>query len=71
LLTTTHYNNGYFENVNIVDGSFKKIDLLSLPYSFRETDILYSIDDWIAPYPARRMILLEKNTIKALFKSDT
>ena len=63
LLTTTHYNNADFKNTDIKDGNFRLLDLFSAPFDF-DKDVLYQIDDWIAGYKPRGMILLSREQIK-------
>jgi hypothetical protein len=56
LLTTTYENKQLFKNKDIVTGHFRMIDLFSEPYHFPK-DILFKIDDWIAPENPRFMCL--------------
>ena len=65
LLTTTHYNDGTWSNISLNTGGFHPIDLLSEPYNF-DSEVLYSIDDWIEGYPPRRMCLWSAEQIKDL-----
>jgi hypothetical protein len=68
LLTTSYHSNISFENKNIVTGHFRKIDLFSVPYHFPK-DVLFEIDDWIAPESPRSMYLWSKvQVIEALQK---
>jgi hypothetical protein len=62
LLTTTHKNISGFQNKNITTGSFREIDLFSIPYSFDSKPIT-RIDDWIYPDPEREMCLWSRDQI--------
>jgi len=65
LLTTTHYNDGTWNNVNFNTGGFHTIDLLSEPYNF-DANILYSIEDWIEGQRQRRLCLWSQDQIRDL-----
>jgi hypothetical protein len=62
LLTTTHKNDGNFQNKDIITGEFKLIDLFSDPYNFEKTP-LYSVDDWVKPDPEREMVLFSAEQV--------
>tara|TARA_B100000989_G_C19522092_1_gene464706 strand:+ start:70 stop:834 length:765 start_codon:yes stop_codon:yes gene_type:complete len=62
LFTTSHKNNNFFENKDVVTGSFRRIDLFSAPYSFSK-NFIEEIEDYIQPYPERSMYLWEKNDL--------
>jgi len=63
LLTTTHDVGADFNNIDIVTGNFRRIDLFSPPFSF-PVQPLERIDDYIAPYPVRQMCLFEVAALK-------
>ena len=56
ILTTSHINDGTFANADCSTGGFRLIDLFSPPFGFPR-EALASIDDWVAPWPPRRMHL--------------
>jgi hypothetical protein len=62
LLTTTYVNNGGLNNKDIVTGSFRLMDLFSVPYHFPE-DVLYRIDDTIPRETPREMCLWSRDQI--------
>jgi hypothetical protein len=63
LLTTTHINHGHFKNEDISTGaSYRLIDLFEPPYCF-PIDVLFRVEDWIAPYPKREMCLWTREQI--------
>lgn len=62
LLTTSYLTNISFENKNIVTGHFRMIDLFSAPYNFPK-DVLFKIDDWIAPESPRSMYLWSREQV--------
>lgn len=62
LLTTSYHTNISFENKNIVTGHFRMIDLFSAPYHFSK-DVLFEIDDWIAPESPRSMYLWSRGQV--------
>lgn len=68
VLTTTHKNRDGFVNRDIPTGSYKPMDLFSAPYNFPR-DVLYRIDDWVAPFPEREMCLWSRQQIAAALKS--
>jgi len=65
LLTTTYYNDGTWDNVNLGTGGFHPIDLMSEPYNF-DTDVLYSIEDWHSHHKPRKLSLWSLQQIKDL-----
>lgn len=64
LLATSHVNENAFENKDIRTGSFRRIDLFSPPFDFSRA-VLHEIDDWIPPYPERKMYLWERSQLAA------
>ena len=67
LLTTTHINNNNeFQNMDIITGDFRLIDLFKSPYNF-PNEVQFSIEDWKYPDPRRVMCLWTRDQIlKAL-----
>jgi len=64
LLTTTHRNpDGYFINVDIRSGDFRRIDLFAPPFNLPR-DVLCSIDDWHEPEPPRQMCLWTADQVR-------
>jgi SAM-dependent methyltransferase len=68
LLTTTHTNEGAFQNRDIATGDYRLIDLYSPPYNFPRQPLM-SIEDWIPPDPERTMGLWTRDQISAALKS--
>jgi len=64
LLTTTHTNDGSFQNHDIVTGDYRLIDLYSEPYNFSRTPLMI-IDDWVPPGSERTMCLWSRDQISA------
>jgi len=63
LLTSTHINTEQFKNEDIsTGGSYRLIDLFAPPYCFPR-DVLFRVEDWIAPYPKREMCLWTREQI--------
>ncbi len=62
LLTTTYHNDTSFKNKDIITGHFRMIDLFSPPYNFPK-EVLFKIDDWVAPESPRSMCLWSKDQI--------
>jgi hypothetical protein len=62
LLTTTYENNNSFKNKDIITGHFRSIDLFSPPYNFPK-EILFKIDDWVAPEDPRFMCLWSREQV--------
>jgi hypothetical protein len=63
LLTTTHINTGQFKNEDIsTGGSYRLIDLFAPPYCFPR-DVLFRVEDWIAPHPKREMCIWTREQI--------
>ena len=56
ILTTSHINDGSFANADCQSGGFRLIDLFAPPFGFPRAT-LASVDDWVAPWPPRRMHL--------------
>lgn len=68
VLTTSHLNEEQFKNKDIVTGDFRSIDLFSYPFNFpRET--LDEIDDWIEPFPPRKMFLWSREQVKSALEN--
>jgi SAM-dependent methyltransferase len=65
LLTTTHHNDGTWNNANFNTGGFHTIDLFSEPYNF-DANVLYSIEDWIEGQRKRRLCLWSRDQIRDL-----
>ena len=70
LMTTTHKNESAFLNADILSGDFRLIDLFSPPFSF-DRDVLFRVDDFVAPFPAREMCVWSRAQIKAAAKART
>ena len=68
LLTTSYENKQSFKNKDIVTGHFRKIDLFSEPYNF-SPEILYKIEDWIAPEDPRFMGLWSREQVITALKT--
>lgn len=64
LLTSTHVHASEFQNVDIVAGRFRPIDLFIAPYNLPR-EVLYRIDDWRPPYQPREMCLWTRDQIAA------
>lgn len=63
LLTTTHINSGkLFSNSDIVTGNFRLLDLTSDPFNL-PIEVLFSIEDWMPPEPARKMCLWSREQV--------
>lgn len=63
LLTTTHINDDFeFLNSDIKDGDFRLLDLHAEPYGLPK-NVLYAFNDYIDPFPPRKMILIERDEI--------
>jgi hypothetical protein len=62
LLTTTHKNDKEFQNVDVLTGEFRLLDLFSAPFSL-PTDVGYRFDDFISPQPPREMCLWNRDQI--------
>lgn len=62
ILTTTHVNDGQFENKNIDTGGFRYIDLFSFPFNFTQ-DTSIRIKDWKPPYKPAELVLFTKDQI--------
>lgn len=62
LLTSTHGNDGQFENHDIKTGDFRLIDLYSAPYCFPGNPLVV-IDDWLPPDPERYMCLWTRDQV--------
>jgi hypothetical protein len=64
LMTSTHKNKSAFLNVDILSGGFRKIDLFSTPFLF-DRDVLFRVDDFVAPFPEREMCVWSRAQIRA------
>jgi hypothetical protein len=62
LLTTTYIFDGPTENSDIETGSFRFLDLFSAPFSFPHP-AAFAIDDWIPPFPKRRLALWRREDL--------
>lgn len=62
MLTTTHFTDSNWENIDINSGSFRLIDLFKKPYLFPQ-NVLYRFNDYIEPHPAREMCLFSRKDI--------
>jgi hypothetical protein len=65
LLTTTYIFEGETENSDIETGSFRFLDLFSEPFAFPKP-ALFAIDDWIPPFPKRRLALWHRDQLPDL-----
>jgi hypothetical protein len=64
LLTTSHIGNDIV-NKDLTPGQFDLLNLMQEPYYFPE-DTLYAIDDWIEPYPPRRMYVWSREQLQSV-----
>ena len=62
LLTTSYKQDNSFANLDIETGDFRRIDLLSTPFSFPR-DYLYEIEDWEEPERERFLYLWHKSQV--------
>ncbi len=62
LMTTTYKNNASFNNSDILTGDYRRIDLFQRPYSLSE-EVLYRLDDYLAPEAEREMCIWTKEQI--------
>jgi hypothetical protein len=62
LLTTTYIFDHPTENTDIETGSFRFLDLFSPPFSFPKPAV-FAIDDWIPPFPRRRLALWRREDL--------
>lgn len=63
LLTTTHINDNFeFLNSDIKDGDFRLLDLHAEPFLLPK-NVLYAFNDYIDPFPPRKMILIERDAV--------
>ncbi len=67
LLTTCHFDVDVI-NADISPGSFTFLNLMEPPYNFSKLP-LYTIDDWIEPWPKRRMHLWGRDQIQSSLDS--
>jgi hypothetical protein len=64
-LLTTHINDTGFANRDITSGDFRLLDLMSAPFNFPR-DYVDAIDDWIEPFPRRRLVLWRREQLAGL-----
>jgi len=64
LLTTTHKSSMWWQNIDIISGDHRLIDLFAPPFNF-PTDVKYRIDDWIEGYPPQEMCLWTRQQVKS------
>jgi hypothetical protein len=64
-LLTSHINDTGFVNTDIRSGDFRLIDLFAAPFHFPQPSI-DAIDDWIAPWPPRRLYLWRREQLLAV-----
>lgn len=67
LLSTTHKNHNFFDNINVKPGGFRLIDLFAEPYFFPR-NVLYRFDDWLSPEPEREMCMWSRDQIHIAVK---
>src|SRR5262249_40894263 len=64
LMTTTHKNPYRFRNADITTGDFRIIDLFGPPLGFPR-DVLFRVDDDLAPDPPREMCIWSAQQVQA------
>jgi hypothetical protein len=64
-LLTSHLTEDGFLNTDIQSGDFRLIDLFEAPFHFPRAYV-DAIDDWIAPWPPRRLYLWRREQLEAL-----
>jgi Methyltransferase domain len=64
-LLTSHVTEPGFLNTDIQSGDFRLINLFEAPFHFPRAYV-YAIDDWIAPWPPRRLYLWHREQLAAL-----
>lgn len=62
LLTTSYDIEGGIVNANIKTGEFREVNLFLPPFNFPSLQ-LCCIDDWVPPFPSRKMYLFKVATI--------
>jgi len=67
ILTSTHTKKNVIVNRDIQTGDFKLIDLFSSPYNFPSRPLAI-IDDYISPYPERKLCLWTRKQISSALK---
>jgi hypothetical protein len=60
LLTSTHVHSDLKKNHDICNGDFRELNLEIPPFRFEPK---IRIDDWVAPYPPRQLILLTREEV--------
>jgi hypothetical protein len=63
-MITTHLNTTGFENVDILDGEFRLLDLHATPFHLPR-DVKFRIADYIFPFPQREMCVWTREQIAA------
>ncbi len=61
-LLTSHVNENGFKNRDIVSGDFRLMDLFAEPFDF-PAGYIEAIDDWIPPWPKRRLYLWSREQL--------
>ena len=61
-LLTSHINESAFANTDIRSGDFRLIDLFSPPFSL-PSETVDAVDDWVAPWPPRRLYLWRREQL--------
>ncbi len=61
-LLTSHINDRTFANTDVRSGDFRLLDLFSPPFSLSD-ETVDAIDDWIAPWPPRRLYLWRREQL--------
>lgn len=64
LMMTNHINAFGFENTDIPTGEFRLIDFFAEPYRLPR-EVLFRVDDYIDPFPAREMCVWTREQIAA------
>lgn len=66
LLTSSYVNNE--ENIDILNGDFREINILKPPFYFSLPEI--KIRDYVSPYPERYLYLFEKEDVDKAYKQQ-
>ena len=66
LLTTSHIGDNIV-NPNLIPGHFDLLNLMMAPYYFPQ-ETLHAIDDWIEPYPPRRMYVWSREQLQSVLE---
>jgi hypothetical protein len=67
LMMTNHINASGFENTDIPAGEFRLVDFFSKPFHLPR-DVLFRVDDYIAPFPPREMCVWRHEQISGALK---